>query len=347
MTEGDNKQLLEQEVLPDAKTDEEMMDETIEILADEVEGGQTVEKTLKERHEQYRKKIKHFILMNDPLSRVVFDDNPTLEFMIKVIMDIPDLVIVDRNIQADYKNLEGRSVVMDIVAKDGKGNIYNIEIQQKTEGAVPERARYHAGMIDSKELSENNDFTKLPNSFIIFITDKDETDLILSEDVIPAVKKADELDEASEANGGNQNVHRIVRVDEETGRIFNDRQTVIYINSRMPDDQTKLAKLMHDFHCENPDDMYCEQISSRVRAIKESPEEVERMCKEMDKVYNDGDKRRQVRVALNMLNDNATTDKIVLYSELSLEEVQRLQERKKKKDAAIAAQANEQTVQMA
>ena len=347
MIEGDDKQLMEPETPQLFKTEEEMMDDAIETLADEVESGQTYGKSLKERHDEYRKRIKHFILMNDPLARVVFDDNPTLEFMLRVIMKIPDLAIVDKNIQADYKNLEGRSVVMDIVAKDGKGNIYNIEIQQKTEGAVPERARYHAGMIDSKELPENKDFTKLPNSFVIFITDKDETDLILCEEAISAVRKTNEDDEDPEAIDGNRNVHRIVRVDEETGRIFKDRQTIIYINSKMPDDQTELAKLMHDFHCEDPDDMYCEQLSSRVRAIKESPKEVERMCKEMDRVYNDGVKRERVRVALSLIEDGFSTDQIEKHSKLTQSEVQRLQERKKKKDAELATQTSGQTVQMA
>lgn len=138
----------------------------IDVIADDVENGDT-EAAIEARHRKYRERIKHFILMNDPLARVAFDDDATLEYLLRVVLKKPDLTIIRKAIQADYKNLEGRSVVMDIVAKDSSGIIFNVEIQQKSEGAVPERARYNAGMLDAKELVEGEDFTSLPNSFII------------------------------------------------------------------------------------------------------------------------------------------------------------------------------------
>lgn len=173
-------------VLQDGKedTDEEV---TIDDSVDEVENG-NAEDAIGERHGKYRERIRHFVLMNDPLARVAFNDNPTLEYLLRVTIKKPDLAVVSRIIQADYKNLEGRSVVMDIVARDSSGVVYNIEIQQKSEGSVPERVRYHVGMVDAKELHENEDFTKLPNSFFIFITDKGETERILSDEKIPAAK---------------------------------------------------------------------------------------------------------------------------------------------------------------
>ena len=344
-------------------------DSDITLLAEEIEtAGDSREK----RHEIYKERIKHFILMNDPLMRVVFDDDATVEYLLRLVMKKPDLKVVSRNIQADYKNLEGRSVVLDIVAVDYDGVIYNIEIQQKSEGAVPERARYNAGMMDSKELHENEDFTKLPNSYIIFITGEDETDNILSNETIKAVvdssissadgTAADEAttivsdftvavdcttpaaeeqvtqDDVSEVGKMVEEpyIHRIVRVDEATGRIFKDRQTIIYINSQMPA-VTDLGKLMHDFHCENPDDMLCEPIARRVRMIKESSEEVEHMCMEMDKVYNDGARREKVRTAMLMVNDGMPTESVVKYSGLSFDEVHQLEERKKSKEALQTA----------
>ena len=307
----------------------------VDLIADEIENTDYGD-TGTDRHADYRERIKHFVLMNDPLARVVFDDDPTLEYMLRILMNKPDLTIVSKTIQADYKNLEGRSVIMDIVAKDSNGIIYDVEIQQKSEGAVPERARYNAGMIDSKELHENEDFTKLPNAFVIFITDRDETDRILSEETIPAIKTLKTTNEKEAEDDPEESyVHEIVRVDKMTGRIFKDRQTIIYINSRMKVD-SDLGRLMHDFHCENPDDMYCAEIADRVRRIKESPKEVERMCREMDRVYNDGAKRGQVKVALNMINKEYSANEIVDMTELTLEEVTSLQERKKRKDALAA-----------
>lgn len=41
--------------------------------------------------------------------------------------------VVDQRIQADYKNLHGRSAVLDCVAIDGENREINIELQQEDE----------------------------------------------------------------------------------------------------------------------------------------------------------------------------------------------------------------------
>ena len=53
-------------------------------------------------------------------------------------------------------------------------------------------------------------------------------------------------------------------------------------------DDTGLGHLMHDLYCKNADDMYSKVLADRVRILKETPEGVELMCKEMDKIYNWG-----------------------------------------------------------
>ena len=39
-------------------------------------------------------------------------------------------------IQKDYKNLQGRSAILDCVAKDEEGRQFDVEIQQDNEGAL-------------------------------------------------------------------------------------------------------------------------------------------------------------------------------------------------------------------
>lgn len=71
---------------------------------------------------------------------------------------------LEQVIQKDYKNLQGRSVILDCVARDKEGNQYNCEIQQDNEGASPKRARYHSGLPDMNTLNPGQDFTELPCS---------------------------------------------------------------------------------------------------------------------------------------------------------------------------------------
>ena len=41
-------------------------------------------------------------------------------------------------------------------------------------------------------------------------------------------------------------------------------------------------------HCKKADDMYSSVLAERVRTLKETPGGVEHMCREMDKLYNEG-----------------------------------------------------------
>ena len=68
----------------------------------------------------------------------------------------------------DFRNMHGRGVVLDCVAKDGSGRVFNVEIQQDDEGAHPKRARYHLGMMDSNVLDTGKNFDKLPETYVIF-----------------------------------------------------------------------------------------------------------------------------------------------------------------------------------
>ena len=61
------------------------------------------------------------------------------------------------------------------------------------------------------------------------------------------------------------------------------------------------------------------------------------MCREMDKIYNEGStagaKREQVKVALNMIADHVPSDKVAKYSELSISEVRELEEWRKGRES--------------
>ena len=59
--------------------------------------------------------------------------------------------------------------------------------------------------------------------------------------------------------------------------------------------KTKAERILHDLNCKNAEDMYSKVLSERVRELKETQEGVEIMCKEMDKIYHEGEKRGEAR----------------------------------------------------
>lgn len=194
--------------------------------------------------------------------RNVFKKRECLEYVLQVIMEKQDLHVIDQIIQKDYKNLQGRSAVMDCVARDSTGKQFDVEIQQDNEGASPKRARYHSGLMDMNTLNPGQDFEKLPESYVIFIT---------RDDIL----------------GYGLPIYHIDRQIKELEEAFQDEAHIIYVNSRKQDD-TELGRLMHDLHCKKADEMHSPILAKRVYELKETQKGVELMCHEMEKIYSEG-----------------------------------------------------------
>ncbi len=64
-----------------------------------------------------------------------FEDSPACtELVLHIVLNKPDLKVQEVKVQYTIKNLQGRSVRLDIYATDGSGKKYNIEIQKADNG---------------------------------------------------------------------------------------------------------------------------------------------------------------------------------------------------------------------
>ena len=260
---------------------------------------------LESRYEKYKGIIKNFTLMSDIFMRNVFKKRECLEYVLQVIMEKQDLHVIDQIIQKDYKNLQGRSAVMDCVARDSTGKQFDVEIQQDNEGASPKRARYHSGLMDMNTLNPGQDFEKLPESYVIFIT---------RDDIL----------------GYGLPIYHIDRQIKELNEAFQDKAHIIYVNSRKQDD-TELGRLMHDLHCKKADEMHSPILAKRVYELKETQKGVELMCHEMEKIYSEGiesgEKRGELKAkketALSMAEEGMNIQKIARLVKVSEKDVQK------------------------
>lgn len=125
-----------------------------------------------------------------------------------------------------------------------------------------------------------------------------------------------------------KSIYRIGRCFLDTGEIFDDGSHIIYVNGAYRD-ENPIGKLMHDFSCTNPSDMYYTVLADRARFFKESKEGIAIMCKAMEDMRNQTLKEGLKEVALRMLNAKKyTLADIVSISGLSLDEVKKLQDEK-------------------
>lgn len=157
----------------------------------------------------------------------------------------------------------GRSVRFDVFATDTKGKLYNIEVQRADSGAIPARARYNSVMLDYHELKKQGEFKELPESFVIFITEKD---------VI----------------GDGEKIYHADRIIRETGKDFNDGTHIIYVNGSFKGEKGKpLDDLIHDFFCDNPAEMRHKQLAERVSFLKENKGEVDSMSSVIAEIFKE------------------------------------------------------------
>jgi predicted transposase/invertase (TIGR01784 family) len=227
----------------------------------------------------------------------VLEDKECINLMLRIILDKEDLVVNKSFMQYDLKNLYGHSLRLDVYAQDSNGTLFNIEIQRSNNGASPERARYHCGLIDMNTLKAGESFKSLPETYVIFITENDVL-------------------------GNNLPIYHIERTILETDKSFNDKSHIIYVNAQIQD-ETKLGKLMHDIMCPEPNEMNYTTLSDRVRYFKENTKGVTHMCELMEKFLYESNQEtiELTRKETKTQTETDIANNLLRSGKLSIEEI--------------------------
>ena len=190
-----------------------------------------------------KKIIASLTLMDDLFMQVVLEEQACTEYILQTILGKSSLKLKEQRLQKRMPNLHGRALVLDCLCTDEKGLLYNIEVQNSSAGAIPKRARYHAALMDTHTLKKGEKFSKLPESYVIFITDKDVL-------------------------GEGEQLYQIERVIKKSGTLFKDGSHILYFNTARQDDNA-LGKLARDFKEANPKEIKSKVLSHRVASLKE------------------------------------------------------------------------------
>lgn len=273
------------------------------------------------KHQEDLQRLRGFRLLDDDFLTKCFEGDPKyIQLVLRIVLEMPDLEVVDVRTQVFVENLLNRSVRLDVLATDSTGRKINVEIQRADKGAGRKRARYNSSMMDANLLRKGEKFDDLPETYVVFITEHD---------VI----------------GDGQPVYKVERYISGSGKKFEDGSHILYVNGAYRD-ETPIGKLMHDFACTDPENMYYGELAERVRFFKESKEGVAIMCKVMEDMRNEslkegmeqgmeqgikqgmkqGVKEGMKAAALRMLEAGKyALDEIAQISGLSLDEVRKLQ----------------------
>ncbi len=269
--------------------------------------------------------IENFRLMDDTFMSKCFENAPEcIELILQIIIGKKDLKVVKSQTEYPIKSLQGRGVRFDVFARDSEGREYDIEIQRAKDGAEPKRARYNSALMDANALKSSEDFGKLRDTYVIFITENDMM-------------------------GEGRDYYSYQRRDDETGKQLCDGTHIIYVNGATQS-TTDIGKLMHDMRCRDAAEMYFEILKKRVSQFKNSDEGRRIMCKAVEEFAErraaeskaegkregiavgeargrrEGKRENMLATAKRMLKDGILALKdIARYTGLSLAQVKKLQ----------------------
>ena len=107
------------------------------------------------------------------------------------------------------------------------------------------------------------------------------------------------------------------------------------MNGAKRGNDSELARLMEDFFCSNPDDMYNEKLAQRARYLKFNEGGVTEMCElmeelareEAEKAAKKAAKKTSVNIAKNLLEAGSSVDLVVQGTQLPREEVEEIAKR--------------------
>ncbi len=246
------------------------------------------EQNREEKRQYILSRIQEMCYFDDVFMTKCLENYPTgIELMLRIIMNDHTLVVKEAQVQSVIKNLQGRSIRMDVKATDLKKKEYDVEMQRADSGARPKRARYSSSLIDANAILPGDDTELLPETYVIFITEND----VLR---------------------GNLHIYHVERMIKENGKLFDDKSHIIYVNGEIKD-ETPLGKLMQDLSCANPDEMNYKELADRARYFKKDKEGEKVMSKIMEEIIN----HEKIEAAKRMLErGKLTTEEILEYLDL-------------------------------
>ena len=223
--------------------------------------------------------LDNYRLMDDDFMTMFFDQNfEATTLMLNIILNRTDIVVNKIEVQKieNSPTTSGRNVILDIFAEDLEGKNYDIEVQRADRGAVRKRARFLSGVLDSRMLKTNEDFSKMCDSYVIFITEND-------------------------VMGKGLAMYHVNRhIEELDNEQFDDGNHIIYVNGAYKNDSSDIGKLMHDFRCTSSVDMFYNVLKDGMHHYKETEGGRTKMCKAIEAYGEEQKLEGKIETAKNL-----------------------------------------------
>lgn len=212
---------------------------------------------------RYRvEEARSFNLLSDTFMSVALRDQAAAQEVIRIFTGIPDLKIVSLSTQVRLPRMVSHDAILDVVAEDSAGKIYNIEVQRADNLDHAKRVRYYGAMLDTACLEKGAGYEELPEVYVIYLSERD-------------LWKA------------GKTVNTVEKKLSGTEIPYSDGMHIIFANAEA-NDGTEIARTMQYFKVSDPMDQSHGALSKRVHYLKCEEGGRQEMCEISEKIYNEG-----------------------------------------------------------
>ena len=210
-------------------------------------------------------------------------------------------------------SLDAKSVRLDIYVEDGKGTVYNVEMQTVENRNLPKRTRYYQGMIDLNILEKGDNYKDLKRSFIIFVCTFD-------------------------LFGEGRHIYTFEnRCIQNTNLSLGDDTTKIILNTKgtMEDVTPEMIRLLNFIDGKEPEDDFTRELDEAVQSVRKNEKwRLDYMTLQMnyqekyEQGIEQGIEQEKMESAMRMIEDgDLSSEKIAIYSGLTLEKIVELKKK--------------------
>ncbi len=250
--------------------------------------------------EQRLREARRMNLLSDAFMSVALNDIPACQHVLRILMNRPKLVVKEVRTQYRVSKIASHDAVLDVLAEDEDGVLYSVEIQRPKTLDHARRTRFYGAMIDSEFLVKGAGYERMPETYIIYVSEKDIWHMGAA---VYHVKKLLSVDEPG----------REQEWSEWSGIPYDDGIHVIYVNAAV-DDGSETAKLMRYFRTADPGDMSQGELSRRIHFLKEEEGGEEIMCEISEKWWREGcregEESKAYQISLNLFRMGMPVEKI-------------------------------------
>ena len=100
-------------------------------------------------------------LLSDVFMSVALNHKLACQHVIRILTGIDDLIVKEVRTQYRISKVTSRDAILDVLAEDSTGKMYNFEIQRKDTIDHARRSRFHSAMVDSEYLMKGKTHSEI------------------------------------------------------------------------------------------------------------------------------------------------------------------------------------------